>query len=237
MSNYRGMMTAQYGSTDVIPQNTPRLLRWLFRHFNVSRESFVSDVLLPGEALLDLGSGDGDFCARNRGKFKKIVGLDISPERVQRATERYRETQCSFRQQDLNSTLPLADNSFDAVVSLVTLDWVYDLNQCLKEVHRVLKPNGQFILEVNNLGYFVRRIQLLFGVYPNVSAFVKSAWPTIGWDASMCHYFTKKELERFLTALGFTVERVTGSGLFYQLRNWWPALLCGDLIFICTKKK
>lgn len=232
----RDMMNATYGSV-AVSQTTSKLLRWLFRHFNVSRNNFVSKFLQPGQALLDLGSGDGSFCAANRGKFNRVVGLDISSDRIQRAIEQYGNMQCQFLQHDFNDPLPFADHSFDVITSMAVVDWVYDLTGCLQEVYRVLQPNGRFVLEVNNLGYFVRRIKLLFGIYPNVSTFVQSAWPTIGWDASVCHYFTKKELVQFMTALGFKIERVTGSGLFYQVRNWWPSLLCGDLIFVCTKKK
>ena len=228
-------MKSPYGSVEV-PQSTSRVLRWLFRHLNRSRNAVVSTLMPTGEALLELGSGEGHFCAKHYHAFKRVVGLDLSSDRVQRAVERYRDTPCTFLQQDLNKPLPFADQSFDVVVSIATLDWVYDLAGCLKEVHRVLKPTGTVILQVNNLGYFVRRIKLLFGVYPNASVFVKSAWPMIGWDASICHYFTKKELSEYLAQLGFTVKKVTGSGLLYKVSNWLPALLCGDLILICQKK-
>lgn len=228
-------MNSQYGKKQV-QQSTPKLLQWLFRRFHVSRDIFVGDLLQPAESLLELGSGDGDFCAGNSNKFSRIVGLDISSDRVSRASAKYHHLSCQFLQHDLNEPLPFHDNSFNAVVSLVTLDQVHDLPLCVAEVYRILQPNGTFIFEVSNLGYFVRRVKLLLGIYPHASAFVKSAWPTIGWDAAFCHYFMKKELQRFMEHFEFTVERVTGSGLFYQLRNWWPSLLCGDLIFICKKR-
>ena len=40
--------------------------------------------------------------------------------------------------------LPFADDSFDAVISLLTLQWVNDIPGALAQIRRVLKPDGLF---------------------------------------------------------------------------------------------
>jgi len=44
--------------------------------------------------------------------------------------------------------LPLAENEFDMVVSVNTLEHVYELNEALQEIMRVLKPGGRIVLAV-----------------------------------------------------------------------------------------
>ena len=57
-----------------------------------------------------------------------------------------------FVARDLNkdSTLPYGDNSFDVVTCVVSIDYLIDPIQVLKEVNRVLKPGGKVILSQSN---------------------------------------------------------------------------------------
>jgi len=136
----------------------------------------------------------------------------------------------------LNRKIDFPDNHFDCITSLVTLDWVYDLNNALREIHRMLTKDWIFILEVNNLGFLPRRFKLLFWNYPKISAFSRSEWEKIGRDSNVCHAFVQKELTTFLQEFWFDILEVTWSGLFYKRRNRWPSLLCGDLFYVCKKK-
>ena len=48
----------------------------------------------------------------------------------------------------IGEPIPLGDETFDAVLSLSTLEHVYALEETLAELHRVLKPDGRLILSV-----------------------------------------------------------------------------------------
>ena len=208
--------------------------KFLIANFSSPRENVLYELLPGGDSLLDLGSGYGEFCNLAADKYKHIYGIDYSKERIKYAVAHYKNIK--FHEKDLNKMpLEFDDNSFDAVTSLVTLDWVYDLNSLLREVHRTLKPDGLFIFEVSNLGFILRRIQLLLGRYPKISAVSKKEWAKLGWDYSVCHLFTKKVLVDFLKDFNFSAIKITGNGIFRPLRAWYPSLLCGDLIFVCRK--
>jgi len=229
------LLREQYGREQVPQLDVPNWLLRLLNRFGISRALYISSLLKSGDRLLDLGCGNADLLRLIQNKFALCVGVDVIRERLRYA----QTTTASFHllANDLNQAIPFRSESFDCVTALHTLEWVYDLNQCLRETNRVLKPEGQFILQVSNLGFFWKRFRLLFGFYPKTSAFAQSEWPRIGWDSNACHMFTKKELIRFLKAFGFTVKKVTGTGIFYSWRNWWPSLLCGDLILLCQKEE
>jgi ubiquinone/menaquinone biosynthesis C-methylase UbiE len=44
-----------------------------------------------------------------------------------------------------DDALPFEDNTFDLVMSSLSLHWINDLPACMTEVMRVLKPNGAFV--------------------------------------------------------------------------------------------
>jgi NADH dehydrogenase [ubiquinone] 1 alpha subcomplex assembly factor 5 len=76
--------------------------------------------------------------------------------------------------------IPFADNSVDAVVSVLSLHWVNDLPGTLAQIHRILKPDGLFIAVVPG-GETLRELRQIFaatesarsgGVSPRVAPFI-----------------------------------------------------------------
>lgn len=235
MENTSTSMNTQYGEKKIQMDVSPFLLT-LIKKYGISREDYACELIKKYNLhwkLLDIGCGDGSFCAKNIENFDTIHGIDISDSRINKAKEQY--SGIDFSVVDMNKKVPFEDNYFDSINSLVTFDWIYDLNLALSETHRILKQDGIFILEVNNMGFLLRRIELLFWKYPKVSAFSKKEWKNIGWDASVCHMFTKDELREYIKEFGFSILEVRWSGFAYRLRDWWPSLLCGDLFFVLKK--
>lgn len=229
-------MNTQYGEKQTQMDVSPFLIT-LIKKYWISREDYACELIKKYNLhwkLLDIGCGDGSFCAKNIANFDTISGIDISDNRIKKAIEQ--SNSIDFSVVDMNKKIPFEDNHFDCINSLVTFDWIYDLGSALSETHRILKQDGIFILEVNNMGFLLRRIELLFWKYPKVSAFSKNEWKNIGWDASVCHMFTENELSGYLQEFWFSILEVRWSGFAYRLRNWWPSLLCGDLFFVLKKK-
>jgi ubiquinone/menaquinone biosynthesis C-methylase UbiE len=104
----------------------------------------------PGEMVLDLGCGAGfDACvaARLVGPEGQVVGVDVTPEMVQRAWE-FAALQ-PFRHLSFQvaavEKLPFPSQFFDVVISNGVFNLVVEKTQAAAEIFRVLKPGGRLL--------------------------------------------------------------------------------------------
>src|SRR6187402_3163895 len=102
-----------------------------------------------GDVVIDLGSGAGNdaFIARaETGESGKVIGVDFTPAMIARARENAEKLgfhNVEFRQGDIEK-MPVTANTADVVVSNCVLNLVPNKNQAIKEIYRVLKPDGHF---------------------------------------------------------------------------------------------
>jgi SAM-dependent methyltransferase len=107
--------------------------------------------LQPGETVLDLGSGGGIdvfLAARRVGASGRVIGVDMTPEMLQKAREtavKLGLTQVEFREGRLEN-LPVVASSIDAVTSNCVINLVPDKAAVFREVARVLKPGGRLVI-------------------------------------------------------------------------------------------
>ena len=110
---------------------------------------FHWDTPRPGTTVVDIGSGaglDSTIAARSVGPTGHVIGVDMTPEMLQRAkqsSESLGLPQLEFRQ-GLAEELPLPDASVDLVISNGVLNLVPDKLGAYTEIRRVLKPGGEF---------------------------------------------------------------------------------------------
>lgn len=98
-----------------------------------------------GRRVLDLGCGTGYGSAELSESAGAVVGFD----RV-RPGDRALRSGASFVRGDLNG-LPLAENSFDLVVSFQVIEHLLDPTAYLEAIARVLRPDGLAIVTTPNL--------------------------------------------------------------------------------------
>lgn len=105
----------------------------------------------PGETVVDIGAGAGADCflaAARTGPTGRVVGVDPSPA-MRAQAGRYRDeaglTWVSFVEGDA-SALPLPDGCADLVISNCVLSLVADAAVAWREIARVLKPTGRFVV-------------------------------------------------------------------------------------------
>lgn len=148
----------------------------------------------PGEAILDLGCGDGVLTAQLAGLGARVVGVDSSPDFVAAARARGLDVRLMDGQ-----ALSL-DGGFDAVFSNAALHWMPDAAAVANGVKRALKPGGRFVAE--------------FGGHGNVAAVVTAMLAVAkarNGDAALAMpwYFPSPAAYRaVLEKVGFTVKRI-----------------------------
>jgi SAM-dependent methyltransferase len=107
--------------------------------------------LKNGETVLDLGSGGGFDCflAANRvGKEGKVIGVDMTPEMIDKARENAKKSKygnVEFRLGEIEN-LPVADNTVDAVISNCVINLSPNKKRVFEEAFRVLRPNGRLMV-------------------------------------------------------------------------------------------
>lgn len=115
--------------------------------------------------VLDAGCGSGKYLTEIEKVSKCLYGVDVSKDQISIALSKVKNKEnliCT----DLIS-LPFEDDKFDIIYSSWVLGTIVDLNKrekVLKELIRVLKPNGKIILIENNIGGYFERMR---DRYPN----------------------------------------------------------------------
>lgn len=99
-----------------------------------------------GELILDVGCGTGLLFELIAPKVKLLIGLDISFEQLKIAYKKMKRfTNVQLVRADAEYT-PFRENIFDRVIAVTLLQNLSDPEKFLREVIRINKPHGEFVV-------------------------------------------------------------------------------------------
>ncbi|MDT5060850.1 MAG: hypothetical protein QOH63_1309 [Acidobacteriota bacterium] len=117
-------------------------------HFHVRRARVLE--LLPEHLgrVVDVGCGPGVMVEAVLERGGTFEGLDLSPEMVQEATEKFGQLEgVSFKTGDIEA-LDLPDDYADQLICMAVIEYLKTPDRALEEMARVLRPGGQAIITV-----------------------------------------------------------------------------------------
>ena len=174
--------------------------------------------LKPGSRVLDAGCGSGRHL-RALAKLPglKMVGIDRNPSDVEEAVKALKnmpdalsrnfDVQCG----DITS-LPFESESFDCVICSEVLEHIPEHEAALKELIRVLKPQGNLVVSVPR--YFSERVCWL------ISAQYSSD------EGGHIRIYKKKKLEKMLAVHGLQCWKINYKHALHA-PYWWLKCLVG----------
>lgn len=141
--------------------------------------------------LLDVGSGNGQHIRKLQNSVDYIVGIDRNDKGISSAHLYNHPRRSDYIVGDALA-LPFRDKKFDLALSICALEHFADDTAAIREINRVLKENGRFILTVDTLNY------------RGISAAYRDACCSKHF---VYRFYTRESLLTKLVALGFTFVR------------------------------
>ena len=163
--------------------------------------------------LLDIGCAGGTF-TNELSKYCQadITAIDVSPEAIEYARQTY--PHINFRIHDAaDKQFPFADNSFDTITILETLEHVLNPVEVLQEMHRMVKPDGQVIVLVPYEDW-------IFNIGWSIWTRLPGKMGGAVWDESHVQRFDERKLRHLMEFIGYQIveEKKFNAGLLLAIK-------------------
>lgn len=122
---------------------------WCFQAHKFGYDDLAARIA-PGARILDVGCGEGYGAALLARTARAVVACDYAHDALAHARARYPAANMDFIQCDAQR-LPFADSSFDVVCSLQVIEHFRDTEAHLRDVARVLQPDGWHYVATPNI--------------------------------------------------------------------------------------
>ena len=182
----------------------------IFKHIFSEGRDVGSRMLevKPGENLLEVGIGTG-LSLPLYPRHCRIMGIDISPKMLEKASEKVTEHRLTNIQLELmdaqNMSFP--DNSFDCVTACYVVSAAPDPLKVVSEIRRVCKPGGRIVF----INHFKSHNPILAAFETMVNGVCKK----FGWETTL-------DLDALLEASNMTLLATEKVNMF----DYWRAVLC-----------
>ena len=114
----------------------------------------LQSYLSPEDHVLDIGCGTGTQCDDLANNVKQVTGIDISSKLL--AIAEQRKVERNIENVEFIQTTVFDERfepgSFDVVTAFYVLHFFEDIDEVIRRIHGLLKPDGLFILETACMG-------------------------------------------------------------------------------------
>lgn len=145
--------------------------------------------------ILEIGCSNGHLSSLIASLFPQatVTGIDVYKDAITQARKQY--PKIKFKIADAHH-LPFGDNTFDLIVCSETIEHVLDPKKVLHEINRVIKKDGEALIEMDSGSPLFR--------------FIWYYWTNFGkgrvWKNAHLHPFTAGQLERLISNNGFAIK-------------------------------
>lgn len=165
--------------------------KWVFDHFNFSTKC----------KILELGSGLGTLWLNNKERIQKDWDITLSDsfqEMLEKVKENLKELNHTFHFQQIDvQNIPYPDATFDVVIANGLLYLIPDLEKAIKEIARVIKPEGMLIASTSGSKYMKEVEDLIIKAdLPVHRNYTKYSFSLDNGKDLLSPYFSKVELFR-----------------------------------------
>jgi ubiquinone/menaquinone biosynthesis C-methylase UbiE len=158
----------------------------------------------PKGSAADLGCGRGAYTTELAQRFDRVIGIDIVAQNIDYARSSVHGN-VEFRCAPLEG-IPLEVESVDAAFLIEVLDHVADVDKCLAEVRRVLKPGGKAYISVPNAFFpFEGHPIKVFGRFFHPRLFPFLNWTPFHDCIATARIFHRQKLCELCESWGFEV--------------------------------
>jgi ubiquinone/menaquinone biosynthesis C-methylase UbiE len=130
----------------------------VYHDFRVSGKAVVNEQIInpaalkalgsvKGKRVLDLGCGTGIISLKLKKRGAKVSGIDLSPDMIEIARSYAKGIEFKVGPAE---KLPYKAGYFDATLALLVFDYIKDIDRALREVWRVTKRGGYFVIAMRN---------------------------------------------------------------------------------------
>ena len=197
----------------------------------VYTHKWIVDLLRPrkGGRFLDIGCARGLLLKEALNKGLDTYGIDISDEAILEARVNVPKSEVLVHDAE---RLPYPDRFFDYVTNIGTLEHLIQPENCLREMHRVLKTEGTLCIMLPNTYYYGYILDALRS----------GKGPTAHQEVE--RFAARKQWQKMLDDHGFMIARVykynkfnKNKVLIFFRKYLIPLNFSHHFVFICKKKE
>ncbi len=157
---------------------------------------FAAEGIIKGKIVLDIASGSGYGTKMLAEKAKHVYGVDVNEQAVNYSKKHFGSKNIEYLVGD-GIRIPLDDNSVDVVITFETIEHIEDYRAFIKEVKRVLRPDGVAIVSTpNDLEFaegnhfhlhefeYEELVGLLKKDFKNIKPYFQSTWKYVSIDSA-----------------------------------------------------